>query len=114
MFTELDEQGQPSALCHFMSIFLRDTALKMEELRQAVGREDAEVIWKLAHSLKSVSAVLGAMRLSTMYKEMERDGRASDLPPIQSIWPQVETEFSSVCSVFREELTRRGVALPQA
>ncbi len=114
MFTELDEPGQPSALCHFMSIFLRDTALKMEELRQAVGREDAEVIWKLAHSLKSVSAVLGAMRLSTMYKEMERDGRASDLPPIQSIWPQVETEFSSVCSVFREELTRRGVALPQA
>ncbi|MFO0774567.1 MAG: PAS domain S-box protein [Nitrospiraceae bacterium] len=112
MFAELNEPGQPDTLCHFMEMFLRDTGRKMDDLRHAVESADAAAIAKVAHSLKSVSAVLGAMRLSGMYRDMEAAGRADDAAPARALWAQAEQEFSIVCGIFREELLRRGGEVP--
>ncbi len=108
IFTELDVPGQSDALSHFMEIFLRDTVAKMEALRQAVQAGDLHAMAQLAHSMKSVSAVLGAMRLSTLYKQIESYGQTSSLQPAQSMLPQLEQEFTAVCTIFREELDRRS------
>lgn len=113
MFTDLDELGQPDSLSHFMEIFLRDTIRKMDDLRQAVSSGDATTVSKIAHSLKSVSAVLGAMRLSGFYRDLEAYGASASIRPMQALLPEIEDEFTAVCSVFREELTRRGGDVPQ-
>lgn len=109
IFEELDEPGQPDSLSHFMEIFLRDTTRKMSDLRVAVSTEDVATVAKIAHSLKSVSAVLGAMRLAALYKDMEANGLSSNLEPVQALLIQVEDEFQAVCDIFRNELTKRGV-----
>ncbi len=113
IFTELDVPGQSDALSHFMEIFLRDTVAKMEALRQAVQAGDLHGMAQLAHSMKSVSAVLGAMRLSTLYKQIENYGQTSSLQPAQTLFPQLEEEFSTVCAIFRGELDRRNGIPPQ-
>ncbi|GKS57251.1 hypothetical protein YTPLAS18_07780 [Nitrospira sp.] len=112
IFDQLDEPGQPNSLSHFMEIFLRDTTRKMAELREAVAAGNTSTVGKLAHSLKSVSSLLGALRLAAYCKSLEAHGFDSALKPIQALFPQMEEEFQAVCGIFKDELTKRGLDPP--
>jgi HPt (histidine-containing phosphotransfer) domain-containing protein len=56
--------------------YVAESADHLEGMKAAAAAGDAEAIVRPAHSLKSSSAALGAMRLSAMCKEIEHAGRA--------------------------------------
>ena len=54
-------------------LFLGETRKTLTDLRAASDKEDWKVVARLAHSLKSSAATLGAMRLSAVCRSLELD-----------------------------------------
>ena len=56
-------QGSGALPAKLAEIFMRDTAKRLEELRDAVGRADAPAVTHIAHAIKGSAANLGAQTM---------------------------------------------------
>ncbi|TAN08849.1 MAG: response regulator [Rhodanobacteraceae bacterium] len=73
-------------LVTLIDAYLRDGETRMQHLREAAARGDSTEVGKLAHSLKSSSANLGAMPLSTRARQVEEAARKGVLAnPVDSV-----------------------------
>jgi HPt (histidine-containing phosphotransfer) domain-containing protein len=59
--------------------YLADTPMQFEAMTVAVEADDAAALVRPAHTLKSSSATVGAMRLSATARELEMAGRSGSL-----------------------------------
>lgn len=59
--------------------YLADTPVQFEAMTAAVEADDAASLVRPAHTLKSSSATVGAMRLSSVARELEMAGRSGSL-----------------------------------
>jgi HPt (histidine-containing phosphotransfer) domain-containing protein len=59
--------------------YLADTPAQLAAMTTAVEADDAEALVRPAHTLKSSSATVGAMRLSSVARELEMAGRSGSL-----------------------------------
>lgn len=59
--------------------YLADTPAQFEAMTVAVEADDAASLVRPAHTLKSSSATVGAMRLSSVARELEMAGRSGSL-----------------------------------
>ena len=66
-------------LVELIDTYLEDAAVRLCELRRAFDAADIESLTREAHTLKSSSANVGAMKLSQLAKEIEAAGRAGDM-----------------------------------
>lgn len=55
--------------------FVKETSALFEEVVQAVEAKDHDRVSRLAHSIKSSSAMIGALRLAASAKSLEMDSR---------------------------------------
>ena len=94
----------PSVLERAVGMYLENAPTVLEELRRAVAGGDASAVWKIAHSLKSSSASLGAKQLAQHIGDMEGRARQNDLIEADSRLVRIETEFQKVSSALRETL----------
>jgi len=94
----------PSVLERAVGMYLENAPTVLEELRRAVAGGDASAVWKIAHSLKSSSASLGAKQLAQHIGDMEGRARQNDLVEADSRLVRIETEFQKVSSALRETL----------
>ncbi|HEX6474813.1 MAG TPA: Hpt domain-containing protein [Candidatus Limnocylindria bacterium] len=69
--------------------YLADSPEQLEAITAAIDADDAAALVRPAHTLKSSSATVGAMRLSGVARELEMAGRSGMLEP--SVQEQVET-----------------------
>ena len=73
-------------LVTLVDAYLRDGETRMRAMRDAAARGDSAEVGKLAHSLKSSSANLGAMPLATRARQVEESARSGTLAnPIDSV-----------------------------
>jgi two-component system sensor histidine kinase/response regulator len=79
-----------------VSAFVDDTAQHLQTLRQAIAGVDPDNLRKVAHSLKSSSANVGAEALAQMCKEMEHLGRTETTEGASGILTDMEQEFQAV------------------
>ncbi|MEJ7807056.1 MAG: Hpt domain-containing protein, partial [Telluria sp.] len=68
----------------------------LQTLRRAIAGHDPGSVRKVAHSLKSSSANVGAESLAQMCKEMETLGRADTTDGAAVILTDMEQEFQAV------------------
>jgi signal transduction histidine kinase/CheY-like chemotaxis protein/HPt (histidine-containing phosphotransfer) domain-containing protein len=94
----------PSVLERAVGMYLESAPTVLEELRRAIAGGDASAVWKIAHSLKSSSASLGAKQLAQHIGDMEGRARQNDLVEADSRLVRIETEFQKVSSALRETL----------
>jgi PAS domain S-box-containing protein len=85
-----DETGE------VVNIFLENGARLMEEMRQALLKQDSNAIERAAHTLKSSSATFGALTLSALCKELELLGRQNQLAGAEEKVRCAESEFERV------------------
>jgi PAS domain S-box-containing protein len=76
-----------------ITMFLEDVPEKMTLLQQASEAADADAIHRIAHTLKSSSAQLGAIHFSKICKELETKGRTKNLQGVQSLIHELDEEF---------------------
>ena len=85
--------GGEALLERVISAFAGDTPRQLARLRGAIDTHDTEAMRKVAHSLKSGSANVGANALSQLCKEMEKLGRAGSTDGAAVLLQAMEQQF---------------------
>lgn len=83
--------------------YLRDAPELLANLRQSLDSGDAKTFERMAHTLKSNSALIGAMQISELCEEMEAIGKSGALEqavdkigPVLSEFEEVKIELRSI------------------
>ena len=105
---ELQDTGDPDIVAEVGGLFLEHSPQKVEAILQAVESRDANGLKTAAHSLKSSSAYVGAMRLSALAKELELMGRSNSLDGAKEKALRLKTEFMQVMTVLEAEINEQG------
>ena len=87
------------------SIFLRDTPVDRQRLREALGAADLEATVRLAHALKGNAGVIGATPAAIRARDLERAAREGRLEAFATLVPALEAELDRV----QAGLAARGV-----
>jgi len=92
----LSRDGGDALVQKVINAYVGDTPRHLATLREAVEGMDPGSVRRVAHSLKSASANIGAARLATLCKELEQLGRADTVVGADLILADMETEFQTV------------------
>jgi CheY-like chemotaxis protein len=84
-----------------INLFLDDTPMLIARLEAAALAPDLPMLREVAHSLKSSSANLGAMALSTAAKRVELGARMGTLDRPAVAVAMVSSEFARACAALR-------------
>ncbi len=92
----LQRPGQPDLLGKIVGIYLQESPRLLQQMRDAVDREDGEALRRAAHSLKSSSANLGATELAALSKVLEHRGREGRLDGAGELLQALEAQYCGV------------------
>jgi len=79
-----------------IAAYVDDTPQQLRTLRSAIDGLDTGIVRRVAHTLKSASANVGAEALAALCKEMEHLGRADTTEGADAILTDMEQEFQAV------------------
>ena len=95
-----------SLLGNLIQVYLDQLPGRVEGLLKAHLEGDAHSVFKIAHTLKSTSASLGAYQLQSLCQRFEDAGRKEDLLGTESLLSVFETETSKVRAALMDEQKR--------
>jgi CheY-like chemotaxis protein/HPt (histidine-containing phosphotransfer) domain-containing protein len=104
----LEAHAGPRALAEVIDVFLQTIPRRLDDLRHAHTRGDADSIRALAHSLKGASAQIGARGMADICVQIEAIVRGGDLTALGELLSALESDYAAVSASLREE--RRRVA----
>ncbi|MEG0885848.1 MAG: Hpt domain-containing protein, partial [Janthinobacterium sp.] len=92
----LSSRDGDALLERVIQAFVGETPRQLIAMREAIAGADAEALRKVAHSLKSGSANVGADGLAQLCKEMEKLGRAGSTEGAAPLLQQMQQAFLAV------------------
>jgi HPt (histidine-containing phosphotransfer) domain-containing protein len=78
-FNQLKDMVGADFIQELIDTYIVETADLITQLRKVLVDQDAAAFGRLAHSIKSSSASLGALAFSQQARELEMMGKANDL-----------------------------------
>jgi HPt (histidine-containing phosphotransfer) domain-containing protein len=93
----------PEFLIELMQDFIEDSRTGVERLLQAVTAGDAQTVERTAHTMKSSSAHLGALEMSSLCQQLQVAGRQGDLSGTPDLAQRLAEEFVRVCAAIEKE-----------
>ena len=103
---ELQDEGDPDIVAEVGSLFLKHSPDKVKAILEALETGDAKGLYLAAHSLKSSSAYIGAMRLSALAKDLEMMGRSDALEGANDLAKRLQEEFDLAAKALQAEIAR--------
>ncbi len=85
-------------------VFLRSLERRIAELEQAIQRNDADAINKVAHTMKGSSSQFGAEELTHLCLLAENMGKSGNLQQIERIFTQIVAAVGKVKRFLAEQL----------
>lgn len=76
--------------------FIRDSAHRIESIRNALKAGDADALRRAAHSFKGSAGNMGAMPLAESCRLLEEIGRVADLAGASTLIEEIVDEYSAV------------------
>lgn len=102
---ELGGDDDPGLFLELVDLFLQDAPKRMEDIRRGLEQDDVQLVERAAHTLKSSSANIGAITLSSLCKRMEeeaRERRKAGLSELyvtsRRLWPRIEAALNAARS----------------
>ncbi len=86
----------PDRVARFIELTRKDAVDYMQKIEEAIASQDAETIEESAHSLKSVSGQVGALRFSDMAKELEIMGRENKIEGAKEKLEELKKEYTNI------------------
>jgi CheY-like chemotaxis protein len=99
----LQREGAPDLVGKLATLYLADASALIKTLGAAVGDKNTQDTSRLAHKLKSSSANVGALRLSSLLEDLEALGRRNEVDGAAGLFAAIEQEFESVRRVLEAE-----------
>ena len=87
-------EGDEGAFAGLVRDHLENSRSLMEEMRHALAANDAATLERNAHSLKSSTAMFGAVRVAELAAELEAAGKGVIQPSALSVLHRLETEYA--------------------
>ena len=106
----LQRPGAEDILDKLIRLYLDSSSETLNSVRDAVLQGEANTLREMAHSLKSASANMGALQLSSLCKELEELGRTGDTAAAAALIPGLEVEYGRVTDALRKEQERSSGA----
>lgn len=103
---ELQDDGDPDIIAEVGGLFLEHSPQKIAAILKAVENGDAKGLQTAAHSLKSSSAYVGAMRLSELSRELEIMGRSQVMDGAEEKAERLNREYKQVMMELDAEIQR--------
>ena len=103
----LQRPGGSDVLSQIVHLYLEKAPQLLDLLREAVTRNDAAAIFRLAHSLKSSSGNVGAVTLAELCQELEIMGRAQSTTEAPVTFAAIEAEYAMVQAALAAELRKQ-------
>jgi HPt (histidine-containing phosphotransfer) domain-containing protein len=100
--------GDPEFVIELIDAYLGDAPNHLTAMRRAADEDDATLMNRAAHTLKSSSASLGALTLSALSRDVEELARNGATADGAALLPQVEAEWSRVEAAFGEYRSEIG------
>ena len=101
---ELGGADDPTFVERMIALYLASATRELDDLRVAVSEGDAVRAGRVAHSLKSSSARLGAETMARLCHDVEAAARGADLSRAALHLAAMEREFRSVGETLRRPL----------
>ncbi|KAF1042188.1 MAG: hypothetical protein GAK35_02849 [Herbaspirillum frisingense] len=106
----LEAMGGDAAACrHMFGTFAQSAPATFGRLEDAIKADDAQQVKREAHSLKSMTALVGAGPLTDMLKAIEQQSRAEPPQSAQPQLPELKKLFAAVAGEVRHYVEQVGV-----
>lgn len=92
----LGGEDDPALFRDLVEIFIKETPPLIAKLEQALASGDAHALERAAHSLKSSSGNLGALGLSSIFRDVEMAGRAQEIERARPLVDRSRGEYVEV------------------
>lgn len=99
---ELGPEGDQEFFQELIAIYLADTPKQMDQLEDALNRQDAVVATRAAHTMKGSSSNFGAEQLSRLAQEIEKNCKAGNISAAAAGLPNLKREFALVVAELRQ------------
>lgn len=100
----LERSGAPGLVARLAALYLQDAPNLIARMKQAVDGRDCEALRAAAHTLKSSSANVGAMKLHGLCRDLEAAAREHQVAnPVERV-ATIEEEFMAARTILRQEL----------
>lgn len=93
---ELQEAGEPDVVAELGEIFLSNAPSRIASMHEALKGNDPDALHRAAHSMKSASVSIGALRLSRICAEIEELVREARLDGVDEMLSALDEEFERV------------------
>jgi HPt (histidine-containing phosphotransfer) domain-containing protein len=104
----LDSVGGDSAfVADLVDTYLSDAPAHLDAIDTAVGAGDSAALVRPAHTLKTGSLTIGAIRLGEMSRGLEMQGRAEQLDGAADAARALRAEFQNVQTQLRSWIAAR-------
>ena len=88
--------GDTEFITELVYVFLDEAPKLLSDMRQALESDDAALLYRAAHNLKSNSAGFGAIALSGLCRELESMGRNGAFPGVDELLGHAKAEYAQV------------------
>ncbi len=104
----LQKPGAPDLRLRLMTMYLKSSPPLMEGITRAIINGDDQLLTTSAHTLKSTSLSLGAMKLGAICAKLEQIGRDKALQNAGDLPRQAEEQYAAVIAAFKDVLQQNG------
>jgi HPt (histidine-containing phosphotransfer) domain-containing protein len=102
----LSGPGDETFFVEVIDLYLKDSLALVDAIRQAARNRDARALMPAAHSLRSSSGNVGAVRLSAVCRALECAAAGNGMDDIGPLLAQLERIYPLVCRALRVECER--------
>lgn len=92
----LQREGKPDIVAKVIRQYFEHTPALLDSMQEFASQKDSDGLQRAAHSLKSSSANLGAMKLAELCKDIEEKARANDIDRIGVEVEDAHMEYEKV------------------
>jgi HPt (histidine-containing phosphotransfer) domain-containing protein len=92
----LQREGAPDLVGKLVTLYLTEASAIISTLGTAVNKKNTQDFFRLAHKLKSSSANVGALYLSSLLKSLEALGRQNEIEGTAGLFAAIKEEFETV------------------
>ncbi len=106
----LETSPDDNLLHDVLKHYIKDSETHLHNLTTAVDRQDINTVKSISHNLKSSSANVGALRLTSFCKELESDSHSGSLDRAHELHNALQDEFAVVKRLIQEQLENKSYA----
>ncbi len=98
---DLAQRGQED-INLFIDAYIEELPLLFDNLAQAIQDGDTAKVMSAAHSLKSMSATMGAMRLAELFKRLEQQAKQEKSDETQLLLDEIAGEIKQIETALKQ------------